>query len=1093
MTLLLNKKDVSVYAIAAEWILTACQNTNLRDQNATASFSQTDVAVRKRYRRQQRLWIAVAATFEEAVSMVFINSWMTHSARIGFSRRNTYRWFLRFASAKLRVFGVAVYTSGEKHEKFANCGESRRSTRCDLEFGDFRNRTWRPQQLERPGAIRRRNLGAACRSDIAITTLRLRREWFLPQRRWGASWHAQETGLLEAHPSGGVFAVDALAPGGIWLFDDYGRLYRSTDGGDNWMPTGYVASTIPLLLNGGGLVQGSDGTLWFADTASGLLKSADGGVTFASIGGALSGQSVASVAVSSSNPLVAVAATQGSCGSIYRSTDGGATWISATLPATPSPPYPTCLADTLTSVAFAPTDGTRVYAIDGAPGSYSGWSLLRSDDSGATWTYTAQTGGSFVIAPNDANTIWLDGNKSIDGGISFTPRATGVSTNGVAVPASSALAIHPNYPATPDVWMGTQYAGIYLTNTDGASWSTSDDGLASTNIRALAIHPADHTRLYAGVGDSIESPSPSFYRSTSTGTWEISNSGLGAYQLRTLTFDPTTTAIIGSTVIYGVGSGGFFPNLNGGIYKSADGGLSWSTLDASLPASPYSGGAGHFAGVLRTIIADPRSCDSRSSIDPVCSSGPLMTLYVTGGGIAPGGVHAWRVMKSTDGGVTWLSSETGLPADMFSGGSSIDEVAGVTPIVMDPSDSSVLYIGTFTSAFDAAGDQVTPTVPSGVFKSTDAGANWVRASAGLPTYAGSPQTMYDTLSLAIDPAHPQTLWVSTINDNFNTPGQIYKSTDGATSWTVSNAGVSGPDVRALLVDATNPGTIYAASGGLGPANPGGVYKSTDSGATWASISVGLPAQSALSLVLDPIDSTVLYAGTSGGVYSITQLPDTDADGVPDLIENAGPNGGDANGDGVQDSVQSNVSSTAPGLLGGYGWQAGTANTGRAASTATVSQLLQSLKKQQSPNGIEGGYFTVQIVGGNCTQAVDVAPVNPGPLGPDRVAHRGVYTYPRGLVRFELPMCSDATVDIAFNAATFGAGWSWRYYGPTTPGDNSTMGWHDAQSLVTTQTGNHWRIHLTEGQYGSYRPTGTHSILFEGAPAYDDGIFNDGFE
>ena len=98
-----------MYAIAAEWILTACQNANLRDQNATASFSQTDVAVRKRYRRQQRLWIAVAATFEEAVSMVFINSWMTHSARIGFSRRNTYRWFLRFASAKLRVFGVAVY------------------------------------------------------------------------------------------------------------------------------------------------------------------------------------------------------------------------------------------------------------------------------------------------------------------------------------------------------------------------------------------------------------------------------------------------------------------------------------------------------------------------------------------------------------------------------------------------------------------------------------------------------------------------------------------------------------------------------------------------------------------------------------------------------------------------------------------------------------------------------------------------------------------------------------------------------------------------------------------------------------------------
>jgi hypothetical protein len=321
---------------------------------------------------------------------------------------------------------------------------------------------------------------------------------------------------------------------------------------------------------------------------------------------------------------------------------------------------------------------------------------------------------------------------------------------------------------------------------------------------------------------------------------------------------------------------------------------------------------------------------------------------------------------------------------------------------------------------------------------------------------------------------------------------LFKTNNGGTTWSVSNAGITGPDVRALLVDPSIPGTIYAASGGLGPANPGGVYRSTDGGATWMSMSVGLPASSATALTLDPIDPTVLYAGTSGGVYSIVQLPDSDSDGVPDLIENSGPNGGDANHAGGQDSTESNVGTTAPGLFGTSGWQAGTQNASQAARTTLLKQQLQSMNTQQVETGIQGGYFTVQVNGG-CEQAVDVAPINPGPLGKDSVPHHGTYTYPRGLLRFELPQCNAASVDVIFNAAAFGSGWSWRFYGPSTPGDNSTMGWHDATSLVTNRTATTWTMTLTKGQYGSYRPAGTGAILFEGGPAYAETIFNDKFE
>lgn len=206
------------------------------------------------------------------------------------------------------------------------------------------------------------------------------------------------------------------------------------------------------------------------------------------------------------------------------------------------------------------------------------------------------------------------------------------------------------------------------------------------------------------------------------------------------------------------------------------------------------------------------------------------------------------------------------------------------------------------------------------------------------------------------------------------------------------------------------------------------------------------------------------------------------------------NGGDANQDTQQDSAQHNVGTTAPGLFGGFGWQAGVSNATPAARMAQLQQKLQSLNTQQAAStGIQGGYFTVQVPAGGCPQAVDVAPVNPGPLGLDQVAHHGTYTYPRGLLRFELPQCAAATVDVLFNAATFGAGWSWRFYGPSIPGNNTTMGWYDVTTLVTSQLGNDWQFKLTSGGFGSYRPAGTNSILFEGGPAYNDTVFSDNFQ
>ena len=933
----------------------------------------------------------------------------------------------------------------------------------------------------------------------------------------GSSWSVRETGLLDAHPSNSVFAISASVPGRMWLFDDVGRLYGSIDGGSNWLATGYSVTT-NVALGTVSLADGAGNTTWLANDSAGLLTSTDGGITFAPVaGGFPSGQTVALV-VTSPHDLTAatqhvIASTSSNCDPgtgvcpIYVSANGGATWSASIISGALTQAG---AAQRLIAAEYGP--GGTVYALYGDV-NFDDTYLLRSSDNGAHWSGApTQYGSALAASPSTAATLWLDSARSIDGGAIFTPLGTvGLNTNGTFVPRPASIAVSPGYPATPRLWIGTPYAGVYLSNDDGATWVSSNDGIAATNIRSVIVHPTDNTRIFAGFGDSIGDPSAAFYRSTSVGTWTASNTGLNAYQLRTVLIDPTTAGTVGSTVLFGVGSGfdwsgGHAIARNSGIYKSLDGGLTWATQSGGTALNNGFSSSPTWPGNLRTVIADPRSCDARGPTAPPCSTGPLQTFYATGGGRSVLGLgntaHPYRVIKSIDGGASWSDSSVGIPDDIENPDGSQDRIDGVTPIVMDPSDSRILYIGTFASAFgpDAAGNpQVSPQVLSGVYKSVNGGASWTRVSNGLPTYGGS-NAVYDTLSLAIDAANPQTLWVSTISADFNIPGEIYKTINGGTTWFVSNAGITGPDVRALLSDPLNPGTVYAASGGLGPANPGGVYKSTDGGSTWKSISVGLPSFSATALTLDPVDPTVLFAGTGGGVYSIVQLPDTDTDGVPDLIENSGPNGGDANHSGGQDSTESGVGTTAPGLFGGYGWQSGTANASQAARLSQLQQSIQSLKTPQmqmaagneaTGGGIQGGYFTTEVSG--CAQAVDVAPVIAGPLGLDVDPHRGTYTYPRGLVRFELPQCASAVVKITFNTASFGAGWSWRIFGPSTPGNNATMGWHDGSSLVTARGVDSWTIQLTKGQYGSYRPAGTGAILFEGGPAYTETIFRDKFE
>src|SRR6185437_7798914 len=145
----------------------------------------------------------------------------------------------------------------------------------------------------------------------------------------------------------------------------------------------------------------------------------------------------------------------------------------------------------------------------------------------------------------------------------------------------------------------------------------------------------------------------------------------------------------------------------------------------------------------------------------------------------------------------------------------------------------------------------------GVWKTADNGEHFTPLSDRMPTMVIG--------AIAVDPSHPQTLWVGTGEANSSRSSYgglgVFRSDDGGK--TFQAAGLADSDrIARIVVDPKDSNTVYVAALGKLYTIGGqrGVYRTRDGGKTWQQVLHGAtPWTGAIDLTMDPRNPQVLYA------------------------------------------------------------------------------------------------------------------------------------------------------------------------------------------------------------------------------------------
>ncbi|MBI3765328.1 MAG: hypothetical protein HY277_02355, partial [Ignavibacteriales bacterium] len=638
---------------------------------------------------------------------------------------------------------------------------------------------------------------------------------------------AGRTRSIAIDPSNSNIIYCGSVSGGIW---------KSTDGGTSWSPKGDFASS---LVIGCIAIDPSNTSIIYAGTGEGyfnvdalrgvgVLKSTDSGTSWSLQNNFIGASSpyyyyyINKLVIRPDNTNTLFAAVSATNAGIWKSTDAGASWNKITTVGSSS--------NFCVDLVMDPTNADIMYA---AFGLFSTDGIYKTTNGGSTW------------------------NKLTNG---FPATSTKYNRISLAIAKSNPSVL---YACLSD---SNYYTHSIQKSTDaGASWlqvgTPMDLFLSSSHLggqgwynNVIAVHPTNPSIVYTGGNNT--------FKSIDGGSnWTQMTHGYPPSALPYIHVDQHAIAINQSSpsIIY-------FGN-DGGMFKTTDGGVTFSQINNGLMTAQFYSGAVHPTaeiyfggtqdnGTLRTT-ASPKwtqvfGGDGGYTAVDFTSPSNVYTEYVY-----------LNFQKSTSSGAagTWSRMMSGIPT---SGGAQSDGTSDrcsfIAPFVMDPSNSQVIVAGTFKA-----------------YRTTNGGSSWSAIGSDLTGagdgsgQVGSPGATITAIAIAKTPAS-STIYVGTSGSSSpaaHSKIQVSTNTGGVWNDRTSDPPLPNRVVRAIAVDPTNGARAFAGYSGYNantPTTPGHVFQTTNSGTTWSNASGDLPDIPVNTIIIDPNNTNHLVVGTDLGIY-----------------------------------------------------------------------------------------------------------------------------------------------------------------------------------------------------------------------------------